>query len=85
MARNYDQEYERYQGTAAQKKRRAARNAARAAMLKSGKVKKGDGNDVDHEDGNPMNNKRSNWAVVSKSKNRSYPRTKTARKKNKTD
>lgn len=83
--RNWASEYKNYHASPEQKKRRAARNAARAAMLKSGKVKKGDGNDVDHEDGNPMNNKKSNWAVVSKSKNRSYPRTKTARKKNKND
>jgi len=31
-----------------QKKNRAARNAARAKMMKAGKVKKGDGMQVDH-------------------------------------
>ena len=33
MARNYRQEYDRYQGTATQKKRRAARNKARRLMI----------------------------------------------------
>jgi hypothetical protein len=46
--RNYELEYQSYQGTAEQKKNRAARNAARAKMAKAGKVKKGDGMDVAH-------------------------------------
>lgn len=82
MARNYRKEYDRYQGTAEQKKRRAKRNAARRKMEKAGKVRKGDGKDVAHKNGNPNDNKRSNLGVQSKSKNRSYKRTKTARKKN---
>ncbi len=48
MPRNYRAEYDKYQGTAEQKKNRAARNAARAKMAKAGKVKKGDGMDVAH-------------------------------------
>lgn len=48
MARDYKREYETYQGTEQQKKNRAARNAARAKMMKAGKVKKGDGKDVAH-------------------------------------
>lgn len=52
-------------------------------MEKAGKVRKGDGKDVDHKSGNTKNNKRSNLAVKSKSANRSYARTKTARKKSK--
>ena len=43
MARNYRQEYDRYQGTAAQKKRRAGRNKARRIMVAKGKAKKGKG------------------------------------------
>lgn len=81
--RNYRAEYDNYQGTAVQKKRRASRNAARAAMAKAGKVSKGDGKDVDHKDTNPKNNSKSNLRVQSKSANRSYPRTKTAGKKRK--
>ena len=53
-----------------QKKRRAGRNAARRKMAASGKVKKGDGKDVHHKDGNTLNNKKKNLRVESKSKNR---------------
>lgn len=77
--RNYRKEYDNYQGTEEQKKRRASRNAARRLMEKKGKVKKGDGKDVDHTTGNPMNNKK--LAVKPKSVNRSFPRTSSARKK----
>lgn len=78
--RNYRKEYDNYQSTAEQKKRRASRNAARAKMAAGGKVKKGDGKDVHHTTGNPMNNKK--LSVKSASANRSFARTKTARKKN---
>lgn len=47
--RDYQKEYQSYQGTPEQKKNRAARNAARASMMKAGKVKKGDGMDVAHK------------------------------------
>jgi len=40
MARNYRKEYDNYQGGAAQKKRRAARNNARRAALRSGVMSK---------------------------------------------
>jgi hypothetical protein len=49
---------------------RVARNAARRAMEKAGKVSKADGKDVDHKNGNPQDNRKSNWSVMSKSKNR---------------
>ena len=49
-------------------------------MAKRGLVTKGDGKDVHHKTGNPMNNKK--LSVKSKRKNRSFARTKTARKKN---
>lgn len=83
--RNYRQEYDRYQGTPDQIKRRASRNAARAKAVKAGKAHKGDGRDIDHEGGNPMNNSQSNLKSKSKHANRSYPRTKSARKKNPKD
>jgi|TARA_R110002020_G_scaffold76170_1_gene193314 hypothetical protein len=79
--RNYRKEYKNYQSKKKQKKRRAARNASRAEMKKRGKVSKGDGKDVHHKDGNPKNKKASNLKVTSKSKNRSFRRTKNARKK----
>jgi hypothetical protein len=46
--RDYKKEYATYQGSEEQKKNRAARNAARAKMMKAGKVHKGDGKDVSH-------------------------------------
>lgn len=81
--RNYKQEYKTSHSSTEEKKKRAKRNAARRIMAKAGKVKKGDGKDVDHKSGNTNNNKRSNLSVKSASKNRSYARTKTAGKKNK--
>jgi len=50
-------------------------------MMKKGLVKKGDGKDVHHVGGNALK-KHSKLKVVSASKNRSYARTKKARKKN---
>ena len=80
MARNYRQEYDKYQGSATQKKARARRNAARRLMEKLGKVFKGDGKDVAHRDNNTKNKKRSNLSVQNPSKNRSFARTKKARR-----
>jgi hypothetical protein len=75
----------KYNSKPEQIKRRAARNAARREMIKAGKARKGDGKDVAHKDGNPHNNDKSNLTMQSKSKNRSYPRTRNARKKNPRD
>ena len=58
----------------------ASRKAARRIMEKKGAVKKGDGKDVDHRDGNPRNNSKSNLAVTTKAKNRSFPRNSRAGK-----
>lgn len=71
MPRDYKKEYENYHAKPEQKKRRAGRNAARRKMEKAGKVKKGDGKDVDHKDRNPTNNSRFNLRIQSKSTNRS--------------
>lgn len=80
MGRDYKKEYDNYHSSPKQKKNRASRNAARAAMVKSGKVKKGDGKDVTHRDGNPRNNSSKNLGVLKASKNRSYRRTRDAKK-----
>jgi hypothetical protein len=80
VPRNYKKEYKNYQSKPAQKKARASRNAARTKMAKAGLVRKGDGKDVTHLTGNPLNNTR--LGVAPKSVNRSYARTKTAGKKN---
>lgn len=58
------------------KKKRAARNQARAIMEREGKVTKGDGKDVDHKQALSKGGKtvRSNLRVKSASANRSYAR-----------
>lgn len=71
MARNYRKEYDNYHSKPKQVKRRAARNTARAKMVKAGRAKKGDGMDVDHKDSNPMNNSMKNLRKTSKKSNRS--------------
>lgn len=69
--RNYRKEYDNYQGTEKQKKNRAKRNKVNRLMKRLGRIRKGDGRDVDHKDGNPNNNSMKNLRVVSKSHNRS--------------
>jgi hypothetical protein len=69
VSRDYKSEYENYQGTEEQKKRRAIRNAARRQMAAKGLVRKGDGKDVHHVSG--LHNAASNLRVTSKSANRS--------------
>mgnify|MGYP003594343686 CR=1 FL=1 len=76
--RNYKMEYKNYHASPEQKKKRASRNAARSEMEKSGKVRKGDGKDVAHKNNNPKDNSSKNLSVQSKSKNRSFARTKNA-------
>ena len=75
--RNYKEEYENYQGTEEQKDNRAKRNAARRRLMREGKVKKGDGKDVDHK--TPLSKggsyKRSNLRVQTAGSNRSFRRT----------
>lgn len=82
MARNYRLEYANFQGKPEQIKRRDSRNKARAAMVKAGKAKKGDGMDVEHKNGNPLDDKMSNYRLGTQHDNRSYARTKTAGKVN---
>lgn len=72
--RNYKKEYAAYGGEPEQIKRRAQRNAARAKMEKAGKVRKGDGKDVDHRNNNTANNSSGNLVVKSKEDNRSFRR-----------
>ena len=81
--RNYQKE-RKYDAQPSVMKKRANRNAARYKMIKAGKVKKYDGKDVAHKNGNPRDNRLKNLTVVRKSKNRSYPRTKTAGKLHRT-
>lgn len=70
-------EYDRiYESSEEQKKKRAMRNKARRMLEREGKVKPGDGKDVDHrhmlKDGG--SNARSNLRVVSQKTNRGWRR-----------
>ena len=69
--RNYKREYRKFHSSTAAKKDRASRNKVRRAALRTGKVRKGDGKDIDHRNGNPRDNRSINLRVTSRSKNRS--------------
>ena len=77
--RNYKQEANTE--SPLRKKKRNMRNKARRMASKAGLVKKGDNKDVHHRAGNAMNTTRGNLSVKAASKNRSFPRTKSAGKK----
>ena len=68
--RDYKREYEKFQSSEKAKKDRAARNSARRSALKSGRVHKGDGKEIDHKNSNPRDNSPSNLRVVSRHTNR---------------
>ncbi len=80
-------EYKTYHSKPEQKKKRADRNKARAQAEKAGKVKKGDGKDVDHK--KPMRNggktTKGNTRVRSKSANRAENGGKGGRPKGSTN
>lgn len=65
-------EYRKYHASTKMKKERAQRNRNRRVMERAGRVKKGDGREVDHK--KPMSkgggNGRNNLRVVSRSVNR---------------
>lgn len=77
MARNYKSEYENYHSKPKAKKQRARNNKARRDAIKKGKAKKGDGKDVAHS----KPGARGSVKMQSKSANRSFPRTKSAKRK----
>ena len=68
--RNYKSEYENYHSQSEQIKNRSKRNMARRWAERKGLVKKGDGKDIDHKNGNPKDNSPSNLRVRSRSANR---------------
>ena len=79
--RKYKQEYKQNQSSSTEKKRRASRNKARKEALRKGRVRLGDGNDIDHKNTNPLDNSKKNLRVQPRSTNRSFPRNKKAGKR----
>lgn len=59
-----------WQASPEQKKRRAERNRARNEAMKSGKVRKGDGKEVDHVKGSRRGKLNGPTRVVSRTTNR---------------
>ena len=63
-------EYQKYHASTRMKQERALRNKARREAIRTGRVSKGDGREIDHKDGSPRNNSPSNLRVISRHKNR---------------
>lgn len=84
--RDYKKEVERYTSKPEVKRKRAMQNAARREMEKAGKVKKGDGKQVDHI--KPLSkgggNQKSNYRVVPASQNESFSRNRDGSLKSQT-
>jgi len=78
--RNYKKEYANYHSKPLQKINRAGRNKARKIVMNAGGSAKVAGKDVHHKNGNPRDNSLSNLTVKSKSANRSFKRTRNAKK-----
>jgi hypothetical protein len=74
--RDYKREVALYTSRPEVVKKRVEQNKARRAMMKAGKVRKGDGKDVDHK--TPLSkggtSNTSNLRVVNRSSNRSFRR-----------
>lgn len=78
--RDYKQEYATSQSSPEEIKKRSSRNKARRSLMKKGRVRLGDGMDVDHKNTNANDNSSKNLRVQSKSSNRSFKRNKKAGK-----
>lgn len=70
MSRDYKKEYSKYQSSPAQIKARSNRNKARRLMIKKHGKAAVKGKDIDHKNGNPMNNSPRNLAITSVKYNR---------------
>ena len=82
-SKNYKRDYKRereLQSTPSELAKNAARKRARRLLEKEGKVKKHDGQDVDHSNRNPLDNSKGNLKVKPKSANRSFSRKANAKK-----
>lgn len=60
----------KYNAKPEQKKRRAARNKTRRKLIREGRVRVGDGKDIDHKDHNPFNQSSKNLQVQKNTVNR---------------
>ena len=69
-AKGLKRQYELWDGTEEGKAKRSARNSARRAAIKSGRVHKGDKLDVDHKNGVSAGNGSRNLRVMSAAANR---------------
>tara|TARA_R100000773_G_C4161677_1_gene79190 strand:+ start:207 stop:413 length:207 start_codon:yes stop_codon:yes gene_type:complete len=63
-------EYQKYHSSTRMKQERALRNKNRREAIRSGRVQKGDGKEIDHKDGNPRNNGKKNLSILSRAANR---------------
>ena len=78
MARDYKKEYRaRSEYLKAYRKAHKKQDASRARARR--KLKPGSGMEVDHKDGNPMNNAANNLRIVPRNKNRAKGARKTNR------
>lgn len=70
MPRDYAKEYREYHSRPEQRRNRSNRNKARRLMIKKHGKAALDGHDIDHTDGNPMNNSLQNLKITTKKYNR---------------
>jgi hypothetical protein len=70
MARDYAKEYRDYHSRPEQRRNRSNRNKARRLMIKQRGKGAVDGHDIDHVDGNPMNNSLENLKITTVKYNR---------------
>lgn len=73
----------KYNSSPEQKKRRAQRNKIRRKLEREGKVRKGDGKDVDHRNHNTSDMSSDNISIVDRSSNRAKNQWDKRKKKKK--